>query len=153
MPVAGLWGSDIPAQSGLKTVRDPYTGREVYVVPALRPDWAVLHVHEADAQGNARVFGSPFWDRSMSRAARQVIVTAERIVDTAVFQRQPELTLVPHFMVAAVVHTPRGAWPAACFPDYEVDHTAVRAYLAASRDPAGLRAHLAAADGASVVAR
>jgi glutaconate CoA-transferase subunit A len=153
MPVAGLWGSDIPERSGLKTVRDPYSGAEVYVVPALRPDWAVLHVHEADAQGNARVYGSPFWDRSMSRAARQVIITAERIVDSAAFARQPELTLVPHFLVAAVAHVPNGAWPAACFPEYDVDHEAVRAYLAAVREPDGLRAHLTLAGNAAVGAR
>lgn len=146
MPVAGLRGSDIPEQSGLRAVRDPYSSAEVYVVPALRPDWAVLHVHEADAQGNARIYGSPFWDRSMSRAARQVIITAERIVDSATFARQPELTLVPHFLVAAVVHAPRGAWPGACFPDYNVDREAVQVYLAAVREPGGLRAHLAASD-------
>ena len=80
---------------GLQTVRDPYSGAEVYVAPAIQPDWAVLHVQEADALGNARIYGSVFWDRLMSRAARGVILTAERIVPTAELARQPELTVVP----------------------------------------------------------
>ena len=88
-PVAGMFGSDIPAASGLVAVRDPYTGQEVYVVPRLHPDWAVLHVQEADIQGNARIYGSVFWDRIMSRAARGVILSAERIVATAELAERP----------------------------------------------------------------
>jgi glutaconate CoA-transferase, subunit A len=146
MPVAGLFGSDLPAASGFRTVCDPYSGAEVYVIPGIAPDWAVLHVHEADASGNARVFGTPFWDRIMSRAADRLIVTAERIIPTAEFERVPELTLVPGFLVVAVVEAPGGAWPAACWPDYAIDEPAVFDYLEASRDPARLRAYLEGTD-------
>lgn len=142
MPVAGMFGSDIPAASGFKLIPDPYTGQEVCVIPRLAPDWAVLHVHEADAEGNARVFGTPFWDRILSRAADRVIVTTERIVPTAEFTRQPELTLVPGFLVAAVVEAPGGAWPGACWPDYATDEPAVWAYLEASRDSEKLAQYL-----------
>lgn len=147
-PVAGLHGSDIPAAAGLRTVDDPYTGAPVYVVPALQPDWAVLHVHEADAEGNARIYGSVFWDRAMSRAARGVILTAERIVSRAELARQPELTVVPGFLVQAVVEAPGGAWPGSCAPAYGIDRAGVEAYLRAAGDPAALAAHLAAADRA-----
>lgn len=136
-------GSDIPRVIGLKTVIDPYTGAEVYVVPRLQPDWAVLHVHEADELGNARVYGSPFWDRPQSRAAKRVIITAERIVLTEELARQPELTLVPHFLVEAVVHAPRGAWPGSCHPYYDVDRPEVERYLALAREPGRLEAYLA----------
>ena len=142
MPVAGMFGSDIPDASGFKTICDPYTGQEVCVIPRIAPDWAVLHVHEADAEGNARVFGTPFWDRILSRAADRVIVTAERIVPTADFVRQPELTLVPGFLVAAVVEAPGGAWPGACWPNYATDEPAVWAYLEASRDSERLAQYL-----------
>src|SRR3990167_7218454 len=79
-PIVGLTGSDIPAAAGLKTVKDPYTGAELHAVPAIRPDWAILHVQEADALGNARIYGSPYWDVVMSRAAARAILTAERIL-------------------------------------------------------------------------
>jgi len=144
--VAGLFGSDLPAASGLQAVRDPYTGEQVYVVPRLQPDWAVLHAQEADAAGNARIYGSVFWDRVMSRAARGVIVTAERIVPTEELARRPELTVVPSLLVRAVVEAPRGAAPCSCAPDYDIDRAGVEAYLRACGDPAALAAYLAAED-------
>ena len=143
MPVAGMFGSDIPAMSGFQTIRDPYSGQEVCVIPRIAPDWAVLHVHEADAEGNARVFGTPFWDRIMSRAADRLIITAERIVPTESFTSQPELTMVPAFLVAAVVEAPGGAFPGACWPDYGVDEAGVWDYLEAAKGPEGLAGYLA----------
>ena len=136
----------MPTAGGLQTVRDPYTGADVYVAPALRPDWAVLHVQEADAQGNARIYGSVFWDRLMSRAARGVILTAERIVPTEELARQPELTVIPGILVRAVVEAPGGARPGSCAPLYDVDRAGVEAYLAACGDPAALGAYLDAHD-------
>jgi glutaconate CoA-transferase, subunit A len=50
-PVNALWGSDVAQASDFRVVKDPYTGQEVYAIPALRPDWAVIHVQEADEQG------------------------------------------------------------------------------------------------------
>jgi glutaconate CoA-transferase subunit A len=140
----GLVGTDLPAASGFKLVRDPYTGAELYAIPALKPDWAVIHVHEADQAGNARIFGSPGYDLVMIEAADRVILTAERIVPTSEFQKLPELTQVPSFVVTAVVHAPEGAWPTGCHPDYDVDEAAVRAYRAEVGDAAGLARHLAA---------
>jgi len=145
-PIVGLGGSDIPAAAGLQTVRDPYTGAEVYAVPAIRPDWAILHVQEADAQGNARIYGSPYWDLVMSRAAARVILTAERILPGEELARLPELTRVPHFLVTAVVHAAEGARPTSCHPYYGIDEPGVRAYLAAAESPEALQAYLAAAD-------
>lgn len=134
----------MPASLGLKTVRDPYGEAELVAVPRLRPDWAVIHVPETDARGNARIYGSPFWDRLMARAARRVLVTAERILPSEELARQPELTAIPELFVEAVVHAPRGAWPGSCYPDYGVDYAAVEAYLAVATDPAKLRDHVGA---------
>ena len=71
-PVAGVFGSDLAEINGWKTVSDPYTGKEVYVIPAIRPDVAVIHVNEVDELGNARVYGTPFWDHPITRAAKRV---------------------------------------------------------------------------------
>ena len=137
-----MFGSDIPAASGLKTVADPYTGQAVYVVPRLQPDWAILHVPEADADGNARIYGTPFWDRAMARAARGVILSAERIVPGEELARRPELTAIPGLFVRAVVHAPGGALPCSSTPDYDLDRAGVWAYLEAARDPGTLAAYL-----------
>jgi glutaconate CoA-transferase, subunit A len=140
-PCGGLHGSDLPALNGWKLLEDPYgQGDAVYVISAIRPDFAVLHASEVDRQGNVRVAGTHHWDRIMSRSARSVLVVAERVVDTSVFTAAPESTLVPHFMVEAFAVVPNGAWPGSCWPAYEVDYPAVEAYLA--QGDAVLAAHL-----------
>ena len=142
-PVPGLTGSDVPATSGFARIKDPYSDQWLYAVPAIRPDWAVVHVPAADARGNARVLGTPFWDRVITRAARRVIVVAEEIVPSAELARQPELTAIPEMFVEAVVHLPGGARPTSCYPLYGVDEAAVWRYLELSRTPDGLACYLA----------
>ena len=142
MPAAGFSGSQIPEARGFKRVADPYTGEEVLAIPRLRPDMAVIHVPEADVDGNARIYGTRFEDELMARAAGTVILTAERIVDRSELARQPELTAIPGFLVGAVVHAPGGAWPGSCHPLYDYDAAAVAAYLDAAREPERLRAYL-----------
>ena len=149
-PCAGLHGSDIPVLNKWAEIPDPYgSGRSVYVVPAIRPDFAVLHASEVDERGNVRVFGSSHWDRIMSRAARRVLVTAERVAPGESFASRPELTLVPDFMVEAVAIVPQGAWPGSSHPDYGVDYAAVERYV---HGPADLDAHLAEAPEARALA-
>jgi glutaconate CoA-transferase subunit A len=139
MPLNGLQGSDLVALRGFASVHDPYTGQDVIVVPAIVPDIALIHVQEADADGNARIWGSTFEDTLMARAARRVIVTAERIVDRAVPAAEPERTSIPGFLVEAVVEAPGGAWPTSCAGLYEYDAPFIEALLAASRDAGTLR--------------
>jgi len=146
-PVAGVFGSDLARINGWKTVADPYSGKEVYVIAAIRPDFAVIHVNEADELGNARVYGTPFWDHPVTRAAKRVLITAERLVPTEVLRLQPELTLVPAFMVEAVAIVPNGAWPGSMHPLYEIDYAAVEYYM--RDEPGVLETHLAAAPEAS----
>lgn len=149
-PCGGLQGSDMPALNGWKLMPDPYgSNQEVWVIPAIRPDFAVIHASEVDENGNARVAGTSHWDRIMTRAARSVLVVAEAMIDEAEFKKQPELTLVPYFMVEAVAVVPNGAWPGSCWPAYPIDYPAVESYLA---DPQ-LTAHLAAAPEAKAAAR
>ena len=141
-PVSGFDGSDTPASSGFLQAEDPYTGKSVYMIPKIRPDWAVVHVQHADAAGNARIDGGPFEDVLLSRASEGVILTAERIVETKFFEDKPERTNIPGFMVDAVVHLPGGAAPASCYPLYDTDEEAVAAFLGAADSPESLRDHL-----------
>jgi glutaconate CoA-transferase, subunit A len=142
LPVAGFQGSDLPEALGWKTVHDPYGGEDLYAVPRLQPDWAVIHVPEADVEGNARIYGTPFWDRLMARGARRVILTAETIVSREHLAEQPELTAIPELFVSAVVHAPKGAWPGSCYPRYEVDYPALEAYLPTHADPTSFDRYL-----------
>jgi glutaconate CoA-transferase subunit A len=143
-PVAGVHGSELARINGWQTLHDPYgSGSEVYVIPALSPDIAVIHAAEIDDQGNARVYGSPFWDHPLTRAAKRVLVTAEKRVPTDRLREQPELTLVPGFMVEAAAVVPGGGWPGSMHPYYDIDYPAVERYME-DRDGV-LEEHLAAA--------
>ena len=141
-PVAGLEGSDVAAHTGFRQVQDPYTDKSVYMVPRIRPKFAVLHVTYADSEGNARIDGGAFEDVLMSRAAEAVILTAERIEETAFFVAKPDRTAIPAFMVQSVVHVPGGARPGGCHPFYDIDEEAVGAYLDSAGCVESLRAHL-----------
>jgi glutaconate CoA-transferase subunit A len=143
MPIAGLTGSDVPGVRDFRVVIDPYTGQSVIAIPALVPDVAIVHVHEADAQGNARITGTRFEDVLMVQAARRVILTAERIVDGASFEVAPETVAIAGFMVDAVVDAPGGAWPFSCAGLYDYDGAYLAAYVEASRQEITLRRFVA----------
>lgn len=141
MPCGGIHGSDLPAINGWHCLDDPYgSGERTWVIPAIQPDFAVIHASEVDAAGNVRVKGTHHWDRIMSRAARSVLVVAERVIENTVFVEQPESTLVPYFMVQAYAVVPNGAWPGSCWPDYAIDYPAVERYMDTTQS---LEAHLA----------
>ncbi len=133
MPIAGMTGSDLPAARGFQTVADPYSGANVVVIPALAPDVAIIHVHEADRLGNARIKGTAFEDLLMVKAARHVILTAERVVEGDDFVKAPESVSISGFMVDAVVEAPGGAWPGGCAGLYDYDADYLAAYVAASK--------------------
>ncbi len=97
----------------IRRLTDPYSGREVIVVPALNPDIAIVHVQRADAQGNAHLWGIIGEQKEAAFASRRVILTAEEIVDESVIRSDPNRTLIPGFIVSAVCHVPH-----ACHPSY-----------------------------------
>jgi glutaconate CoA-transferase subunit A len=126
-----MWGSDLVniRPEFFQVVRNPFDGVEVVCVKALVPDYAIVHVQEADVYGNARILGPSYQDVLLTRAARKTIITAERIVGTYRMQEEPKLTAVPHFLVEAVVELPGGAKPGICFPEYTaVDWNSHRSY-------------------------
>jgi glutaconate CoA-transferase subunit A len=131
MPVGGMWGSDLISirPEFFQVMKSPFDGKDVVCVRALVPDYAIVHVQEADAFGNARILGPSYQDALLARAARKTIITAERIVGTYRMREEPKLTAVPHFLVEAVVELPGGAKPGICYPEYQsVDWDDFRAY-------------------------
>lgn len=126
MPVAGFKDNDLIRENEyFRVIPDPFGGGPVTVVRAIVPDWAIIHVQEADETGNAVIFGPKYEDVLMTRAARKVIVTAERIVNPGHWRQRPELVDIPGFLVEAVVHAPRGAAPCSCDRMYEADLNAL----------------------------
>mgnify|MGYP000700577408 CR=1 FL=1 len=50
-------------------------------MPALNPDVAIIHVQQADEEGNAQIWGIAGDCQAGANAAEKVIVSCERIVD------------------------------------------------------------------------
>lgn len=111
----------------VRTVRDPYSEEDLVAFPAIPIDVTVLHALQADPLGNAVLGGNIAIDPEIALAAQTVIITAEEIV--------PPNTLdhvdIVGPMVAAVAHTPRGAWPTSCHPLYPVAGGEIMRYLEA----------------------
>lgn len=143
MPVAGLLGSDLLAARDFQTITDPYSGEAVVAVPVLKPDVAIVHVHEADKLGNALIVGSRFEDVLMAQAADFVILTAERIVDGEAFAADPSRATISSLYVDAVVDAPRGAWPLGCAGLYEPDLAFLAEFVEAGKDAERLGAFIA----------
>ena len=119
---AGL-GTDLPAiNPWLKESSDPHSGRPVLAVRALVPDVALIHVDGVDAEGNAYVDGDLVLDGLLARAARRVVVTYEREVET-----DPERAAISAIWIDDTVPAPQGALPTACPPAYDVDSEGLKA--------------------------
>jgi glutaconate CoA-transferase subunit A len=131
LPSLTMLGSDLAGVDGLKTIDDPYTGERLAAVPALFPDVALLHVHRADRFGNCQIDGYPHMDADIARAATTVLVTAEEIVPEEGIRRHPDRTVIPGFVVDAVVLAPFGAFPHECYGLYHADFEHFEEYTAA----------------------
>ncbi|WP_110931154.1 CoA transferase subunit A [Paenibacillus bouchesdurhonensis] len=129
MPVVGLKAGDLlEAADYFRVIQDPFSGDPVTVVQAIVPNVAVIHVQEADDLGNAIIYGPKFEDALMSRAARKVIVTTEKVVPRSKIRMRPDLVDIPGFLVSAVVHAPRGAAPCSVEKAYDADTKAIERF-------------------------
>ncbi|NPV78325.1 MAG: CoA transferase subunit A [Anaerolineae bacterium] len=106
-----------------RRVVDPYSGKEVVVVPPLNPDVAIIHVQRCDVEGNAQIWGIIGEQKEAAFAARRVILTAEEIVSEEVIRSDPNRTLIPGFLVDAVCHTPYCAHPSYTQGYYDRDNS------------------------------
>lgn len=122
MPVKGLQISElIEVNDYFTRIQDPFSGELVTVVKAIVPDVVILHVQEADKNGNALILGPKYDDVLLSRAGKKVILTAETIVPESKFAFSSDKADIPHFLVNAVVHMPKGAAPCSCPSKYSID--------------------------------
>jgi len=123
LPMRTNLGSDLPPQNPMvRTVKSPYGGEEVSVVAPLNPDVAVVHVQRADADGNAHIWGIVGEQKDAAFASKKVILSAEEIVGEEVIRSDPNRTLIPDFVVHAVVHEPWCAHPSYVQGYYDRDN-------------------------------
>jgi glutaconate CoA-transferase subunit A len=120
LPMRSMMGSDVIGRlRDAKTMECPFTGEKLVLVPALNPDFALIHVQRCDAYGNAQIDGLQFLDIDLGMAAKRVILTTERIVANDQIRRAPDQTKIPFLAVEAVVEAPFGCAPHECYGVYE----------------------------------
>ena len=144
MPLRGLVGSDVLAhRPDWKVVDNPFGNNDpIVLLPALKPDLALLHAPMADRAGNVFV-GIQREFFSMAHAAKKTVVTVEKIHDGNLLS-DPLLAAgtLPGFYVEAVAVEPRGAWPLPLPDYYGVDAAHLAEYALLATTPEGFADYL-----------
>ncbi|MFW5861936.1 MAG: CoA transferase subunit A [Spirochaetota bacterium] len=139
LPARNILGTDTFKYSAAKEILCPFTGKKFAAYPALYPDFAAIHVHEADVYGNCRVYGATVSDQDLARASKRVVVTAERLIPTEEIRNNPEGTFIPFWCVDAVVEVPYGSYPGNMPYEYFSDEEHIKQWLSAEKDPEELK--------------
>ena len=107
----------------------PFAPKEsLWAVRALNPDVTIVHVQRADSEGNSHCWGNFGVMLEGVRAAKRVIVVGEEIVEPEVIASDPNRTVIPGFLVNAVVECPHGAHPSPVQGYYNRDNEFFREY-------------------------
>src|SRR5579862_8667618 len=101
---------------------------KLHAVRALTPDVAIVHLQRADCDGNGHCWGNFGVMIEAARAAKRVIVVAEEVVDAEVIASDPNRTVIPGFLVNAVVECRYGAHPSPVQGYYKRDDAFFRQY-------------------------
>jgi glutaconate CoA-transferase subunit A len=136
VPARSLLGTDTLANCPAKVIECPFTGEKVVAIPALYPDVAAIHVHEADRYGNCRFTGTSVADIDLARAAKRVIITCERLVPHDVMRHDAHRTQIPFLCVDAVCEVPFGSYPGNMPGEYFSDEDHLKLWMEAEKDPA-----------------
>jgi glutaconate CoA-transferase subunit A len=138
MPLRGLIGSDVlKYRDDWKVIDSPFGNSDpIVLLPAIKPDVALLHAPMADRFGNAWI-GRQRELATMAHAAEKTIVTVEKIHDGNLLD-DPALAAgtLPGFYIESIAVCERGAWPLG-LPDHyasDADHLAEYARMAATVD-------------------
>jgi len=142
IPVRAMLGTDTFKHSTAKVVKCPFTEQKIALLPALILDIGLIHVHRADRYGNAQVDGISGFAAELARASKRLIISAEEIVPSEEIRRHPDRTIIPYYLVDAVVHAPFGSHPGEMVYYYERDEGRIKEWVEASKTEVGAQAYL-----------
>ena len=130
-----MLGTDTFGMSAAKVIECPFTGKRYVALPAVWPDVAAIHVHEADIYGNCHIRGISIADLELARASKHVIITAERLVGNHAIRLNPTRTVIPFYLVDALIEVPYGSYPGNMAYEYFSDEDHLRLWLEVEKDP------------------
>jgi len=142
VPIRSMLGTDTFKFSAAKTVECPFTGDPICLVPALILDVGLIHVHRADKYGNAQIDGISGFATEMARASKRLIVSAEEIIPSDEIRKNPSDTVIPYFLVDAVVEAPFGSHPGEMCYVYERDEPQIKEWVEESKTEEGAQKYI-----------
>jgi glutaconate CoA-transferase subunit A len=141
LPVRGILGSAyLEVNPRFRVIPDPFSGEDLVVVQALRPEVTLVHARAGDAQGNILIPRVSDWHLAIT-ASRRVIATVEERV-AGPLQDQAEWRLIPAIFLTALVHCPGGAAPTGYPGSYSQDEGHLALYLTSSKEAGAFASYL-----------
>jgi glutaconate CoA-transferase, subunit A len=133
MPIRSVQGTGfLKLHPEFKTMACPFSGEQLVLVPALKPDVALIHAHYADEHGNLHIEGPPVADILFAKAAKKVIATVEALIPHHELANKG--VTIPYFYVTALCEVPYGAHPTSCYPRYAYDREHTKLYYQAAKN-------------------
>lgn len=141
-PLRSMLGTDTLRYSSAKVIECPFTGEPICLVPALILDVGLIHVHRADKYGNAQIDGITGFAAEMARSCKRLVISAEEIVDSEDIRRRPDRTIIPYYLVDAVVHAPFASHPGEMCYVHKRDEAQIKEWVNASTKPETTQTYL-----------
>jgi glutaconate CoA-transferase subunit A len=117
----------------IRSLTCPFTGEALAAVPSVRPDVTFIHAQKASRRGDVLVEGIIGIQKEAVLAAKRAVVTVEEVVDDF-GDLHPNLTILPHWTIAAISVVPGGAHPSYTHGYYIRDNAAYIEWDAISAD-------------------
>jgi len=144
MPLRGILGSDLMThRQDWRVIDNPFGNDDpIVLLPAIRPDVALIHAPMADRAGNVWI-GRQRELATMAHAAARTVATVERIVDADLLD-DPVLAAgtLPGFYVDTVAVAENGSWPLGLPDHYGADAGHLREYARLAATPEGFAHYL-----------
>lgn len=138
IPTRSMLGTDTLKKSSAKVIECPFTHQKVALLPALIVDTGFIHVNRADIHGNCQIDGISGFAFEMSRACKNLIISTEEIVDTKEIREHPDRTIIPYYLVDAVIHAPYASWPGEMSGLHERDEPHYKMYVEKQKTKEGM---------------
>ncbi|MBN1946019.1 MAG: CoA transferase subunit A [Bradymonadales bacterium] len=142
IPVRSMLGTDTFKYSAAKEITCPFTGMKLCALPATMVDVGIIHAHRADKYGNCQIDGISGFAIELARASKKLLVSVEEIIDNEEIRTYPERTVIPWFLVDALVVAPFGSHPGEMNSYYWRDQEHLKEYLDLIKTEQGTQEYL-----------